>query len=88
MDKRDSRQAEVVSNYQAFLADFPALAINNKGQYAVYRHQQFIKAFESFSSALSFATETYDDRLFSIQEVTGEPLSLGGLIDASDTVTL
>lgn len=85
MDRRDAQKAEVLANYQAFLADFPTLAARSRGQYAVYRHQHLVNVFASFSSALSYGVRAYDDRLFSIQEITDEPLSIGGVLDASDT---
>lgn len=88
MDRREAQRAEATSNYQAFLADFPTLAANNKGGYAVYRNRRLIKVFADFSCALTYGIETYEDRLFSIQEITDEPVTLGGVFDATDTDTL
>ena len=85
MDEREKQREEVSLNYQAFLEDYPTLAASNKGHCALYRHQKLVSVFDSFASALAYGARAYDDRLFSIQEITDEPLTLGGLVDASDT---
>lgn len=88
MDRREAERAEVSANYQVFLVDFPMLFASHKGCYALYRHQRRIATFDSFAAALSFGVGAYDDRLFSVQEITEEPLTLGCPSDASNDIAI
>jgi hypothetical protein len=88
MDSREAERAEVSANYQAFLADLPMLIASNSGRYAVYHHQRLIDIYDTYSAAIAFGVRTFDDRLFSVQEITGEPLTLGCPSDASDDVEI
>ena len=85
MDPREQQQAEVESNYRTFLSDLPKLVQTNKGQFAVHRHQRLVDVFASFSAAIVDGNRTHPDRIFSVQEITEEPLDLGGLPYASDS---
>jgi hypothetical protein len=85
MGQRESQRAEVRSNYQAFLSDLPRLVLDSQGRYAVYRHQRLIDVFDSFSAAITFGNRMYSDRVFSVQEITEEPLELGGLAYVAGT---
>lgn len=79
MWSKDRQRAEVEGNYEAFEKALPELMAQNPGGYAVYRHRALISVFDSFSSALTYCVSQYSDRLFSIQEISDEPLSLGWL---------
>ena len=83
MDARDMQRTEVSENYQAFVADLPNLVTRHRGKYALYRHGRLVGCFEAFSLAWSHGLQSYDDREFSVQEITDEPLTLGCLFDAA-----
>jgi hypothetical protein len=85
MHTSESQRTEVESNYRAFVSDLPKLVQSNKGKFALYRHERFVDAFPTFSDAMAHGTHAYDDRIFSVQEITEEPLDLGGLPYASDS---
>jgi hypothetical protein len=75
----EAQRAEVAANYEAFERALPGLLAGHKGEYAVFRHEQLVDVFESFASGLAYCISAYSDRLFSIQEITDEPLNLGWL---------
>ena len=84
----ESREREVSLNYQVFLSELPALMARVKGGYALYRRQCLVEVFDSPPAALSYGFSTFPDRLFSVQEITDEPLDLGGLFDAPSADSL
>ncbi len=84
MASREAQVAEVRANYDAFAAALPDLLPQHRGKFAAYRHRSLVGIFESFKEALNYCTSEYGDHLFSIQEITAEPLDLGWLSHASD----
>lgn len=70
-------QQELESNYAAFKKMLPKLVKTNLGQFAVLRHQEIVKFFDSVGEADQFAIKEFNDGLFSIQEVTEKTESLG-----------
>lgn len=71
-------EREVERNYAAFMAKIAGLLRDHReGQYAVMRHQDVVEFFDSAGDAVKFGNALYEDRLFSVQEVTGKPLDLG-----------
>ncbi len=83
MIPREAQKLEVAANYEVFQAALPELLQHRRGSYVVYRHQQFVDFFDTFHDALAYCIDAYSDRLFSIQEITDEPLILGWLPDAA-----
>lgn len=73
---REPQKAEVEANFRAFEADLPSLLVTDKGKYAAYRRGHLVAVFDSFSEADAYCDSQFDDGLFSIQEVAGEPLDL------------
>jgi hypothetical protein len=71
---RVAQQAEVEANLIAFEADLPSLLAKSKGKYAAYRQCRLVAVFDSFTEADAYCDSQFDDGLFSIQEITAEPL--------------
>ena len=69
---------EIDQNYQAFkaLAD-DLLGQDRAGQFALLRHQKIIGFFDSAGEAFRHGKSQFQDRLFSVQEVTNRSLDLG-----------
>lgn len=88
MASRASQRAEVQANYEAFEAELPSLMKRHVGKFAVYRHRQLLEFFDDYCVAERFGRSRFDDGLFSIQEVTQEPLDVRWFKYASDDDTL
>ena len=73
MDQRAAQLAEVRQNYATFQAQLPNLVERFEGHFAVLRHAQLVDIFATFGKALEYCGATFDDRLFSIQEITAAP---------------
>jgi hypothetical protein len=84
MTPREAQRAEVSSNYQVFAAALPDLVASSEGKFAVLHHRELIGVFDSFATALAYCRETFLDGLYSIQEITLEPLDLKWFDDAPD----
>jgi hypothetical protein len=84
MASRESQRAEIQANYEAFEAELPSLLKWHEGKFAVYRHRRLLEAFDDYSVAEAFGRSRFDDGLFSIQEVTQEPLDIWWFKYASD----
>ncbi len=80
MDK--SKQIEIDQNYEAFEELLPELVKNHRGQYVVMRKEKPIEFFDTLRDAMIFADKSFDDNLFSIQEVSQTPIDLGWFSDA------
>lgn len=76
MDARRQRQ-EVDRNYDAFMRVLGSILPKHKDQLALMRDGQIIGYFDTPREALSAASELFPDGIFSIQEVTNEPIDLG-----------
>ena len=69
--------AEVDSNYDYFTRHIGEFLATHAGQYAVLKDMAVVQFFERPGEAYNFAKGHFDDGLFSIQEVTEEPIDLG-----------
>jgi len=72
-----NRQKEVDENYQAFVRLLPDLIQDHEGEFLVIRHKKPVKYFNTIHEATVYAVESYDDGLFSVQEVTQKAIDLG-----------
>jgi hypothetical protein len=72
---RQSR--EVDRNYDAFVRMLTSIIDDHRDQLALMRDGKIVGFFETPRQALEAATERFPDRIFSIQEVTDEPIDLG-----------
>ncbi len=78
------KQAEVDRNYEAFRKILPNLMKTHVGRFAVMRHEEPVAFFDTIRDAMVYAVNTYEDGLFSVQEVTQKPVDLGWFSHASD----
>ena len=70
-------QDAVDRNYEAFCKRLPELLKTNAGQFALLRNEEIIEFFTSAREAAQHGRRTFDDDLFSVQEVTDETVDLG-----------
>jgi hypothetical protein len=69
--------AELDRNYDAFKAALPKIIASHRGRHAVVRDATVVDIFDTRRDAYIFGWRMYDDDLFSVQEVTDEPVYLG-----------
>lgn len=73
----ENRQAEIDANYQVFLKMLPDLIEEHPGKFALMRHKKILDFFDTARDAMIYATRTYEDGIFSIQEITRDIVDLG-----------
>lgn len=71
------QQEEVDRNYDAFQRQLADLIATHDGQIAVMRDGRVVGCFGSVRAALTEARQRFPDGIYSIQEVTREPIDLG-----------
>ena len=76
MDVERQRQ-EVDRNYDAFTRMLGTILREHRDQLALMRDGHIVGYFDTPRQALSAASEQFPDGIFSIQEVTDEPIDLG-----------
>lgn len=74
---RDKIQEAVDANYEAFSRRLPELLRTHPGQFALLRYGEIKAFFPSARKAAQHGQSTFDDGLFSVQEVTDEAVDLG-----------
>lgn len=74
---RESIQAVVDRNYEAFNKQLPELLKTHQGQFALLRNEEIEGFFPSAREAAQHGEHTFDDGLFSVQEVTDDAVDLG-----------
>jgi hypothetical protein len=70
-------KAEVDANYDFLQRNLARLLPVREGQYALLRSRKSVGFFAKPGDAYREGLERFGDGIFSIQEVTGEPLDLG-----------
>jgi hypothetical protein len=73
---------EVDRNYGAFMRILESLLPDHRDQLALMRDERIVGYFNTPRELLEAAHERFPDGIFSIQEVTDEPLFLGYCQDA------
>ena len=73
----DRQRHEVDRNYDAFVRVLGSILEEHKDQLALMRGGEIVGYFSSPRDALQAAHERFPDGVFSVQEVTDEPLDLG-----------
>lgn len=68
---------EVDRNYDYFQRNLVSFMKSHAGEYALLKAQQVVDFFARPGDAYRFAMAQIPDGLFSIQEVTDEPIDLG-----------
>ena len=76
MDAERQRQ-EVDRNYDVFMRKLGSILDEHRDQLALMRDGRIVGYFETPREALRAASERFPDGIFSIQEVTDEPIDLG-----------
>ena len=76
MDAQRQRD-EVDRNYAAFTRMLRAILSDHRDQLALMRDGRIVGYFDTPRQALEAASEQFPDGVFSIQEVTDEPIDLG-----------
>lgn len=76
MDAARQRQ-QVDQNYDSFVRMLGELLPRHRDQLALMRDGKVIGFYDTPREALEAATEKFADGIFSIQEVTDEPIDLG-----------
>jgi len=71
------QQLEVDRNYDAFIRTLSTLLSEHRGQYALMRQGKIVGFFDRPGAANVAGCERFSDGVFSIQEVTDEPIDLG-----------
>ncbi len=70
---------ELDKNYNAFSAALPELLKNHAGRYVIVRDEKVLDAYDTIRDAHLAGWRLFNDDLFSVQEVTDEPVYLGVL---------
>ena len=73
----DRQRQEVDHNYDAFMRDLGSILPEHRDQLALMRSGQIVGYFETPREALRAAYDLFPDGVYSIQEVTDEPIDLG-----------
>lgn len=73
----EEKQREVDNNYEAFIKILPRIVEQHSGQYALMKDREIVSYHKTFLKAREKATKHYPDGLFSIQEISAEPVDLG-----------
>ncbi len=71
------QKLQVDQNYDAFMRMLSAILDNHRDQLALMRDGKIVGYYETPHEALVAADAKFPDQIFSIQEVTDEPLDLG-----------
>ena len=73
----DLQRVEVDHNHDALQRQLGNLLPNHRGEYALMKGRVIVEYYSTPGNAYRAGLTRYEDRLFSIQEVTDEPIDLG-----------
>ena len=73
----ERQRQEVDRNYDAFVRVLGTILPEHRDQLALMRDGRIVDYFDTPRAALGAAVELFPDGIFSIQEVTDEPIDLG-----------
>jgi hypothetical protein len=71
------QQQEVDRNYEAFMELLDSILAEHRDELALMRDGRVVGYFDTPHQLLVAAAERFPDGIFSVQEVTDEPLDLG-----------
>lgn len=74
---RDEQQKEVERNYAAFKALLPELLKSDARRFALMRGGKVVTCFDTSRDAIEAGRQLFQDRPFSIQEITDRSIDLG-----------
>jgi len=73
----ERQAAQVDLNYDAFVRELNALLPQHRDRFALMRDGLIVAVFDTAGSANRAGYDRFPDEIFSIQEVTNEPIDLG-----------
>lgn len=73
----DRQRQEVDRNYDAFTRMLGTILFEHRDELALMREGRIVGYYDTPRQALHAATDLFPDGIFSIQEVTDEPIDLG-----------
>jgi len=76
------QREEVDRNYDAFTNMLPSILEEHRDELALMKDGRIVGYFDTPRGALEAASDRFPDGVFSIQEVTDEPIFLGVWSDA------
>jgi hypothetical protein len=71
------QKLQVDENYDAFMRMLSSLLPEHRDQYALMRDREVAGFYDTPRQALEAAAQKFPDGIFSIQDVTDEPIDLG-----------
>lgn len=74
---RQRQAKQVDQNYDAFVRVLATILPEHRGQIALMRDREVVGYFDKPGEAYRTAMARYPDGIFSLQEVTDEPIDLG-----------
>ena len=72
-----AQRHQIDQNYDAFQRQLSSILSAHKDQYALMRDRAIVGYYDGVGEAYRAGLASYSDGLFSIQEVTDEPIDLG-----------
>jgi len=88
MSDKSAREQELERNYAAFATLQPALLADHAGKFALMRHGNLEKIFDSAVDAAIFAEAQFEDDLWSLQEISAPVVDLGWFSHAMPHIAL
>jgi hypothetical protein len=73
----DRQRIEIDQNYDAFQRILTSLLPEHRNRYALMREREMVGLFDRPGDAYDAGCRLFTDGIFSIQEVTDEPIDLG-----------
>ena len=73
------RQAEIDRNYDFFQRNLSRFLKDHEGEFVLIRNKGVIEFYADIGTAFREGLAKFEDRLFSVQEVTREPVELGNM---------
>lgn len=77
MQTETPKDREIERNYHYFKSQVDDLMAEHEGAFALLRHQEIVSYHFDFFDAVLAGRKTYDDGLYSVQEVTTTPEFIG-----------
>ena len=71
------QKVEVDQNYDVFMRMLSDILAEHRDEYALMRNREIVGFFKKPGDANRAGVESFPDGIFSIQEVTDEPIDLG-----------
>ena len=76
-DQKNEQQKQVELNYKAFCKKLPEIIDLHQDKFALMKDGEIIEYFDTFEDAYNAGLLHYEDKIFSVQEVTTTPVNLG-----------